>query len=284
MKKSAIFYLTLASFSFGLFVVLVRYLLNLGLESLPLVASTGIFLMIFSVLYCLLKLHQIRKISKRNWFKIFILGLLATFVGRILMFVGQSLTTAINAGFLMKLTGLTTIPFAYFLLGEKIERKDCIAFIIMLIGTFLLVTKGSLNMVNIGDLILIILVIIIGFTNSLAKQVMKEVHPNIISSLRMIIGTILQLVFFIPFFGYATFAPLLTNLTLVFVGGILGFTYLFTYYKGIELAGASRATIFFLLSAVFTAVFAYIFIEETISMVAGMGAILILGGAFYLAK
>jgi len=105
MKKSAIFYLSLASFSFGLFVVLLKYLLNLGLESLPLVASTGVFLIIFSVLYCLLKSPQLRKISKINWFKIFILGLLATFAGRILMFVGQSLTTAINAGFLMKLTG-----------------------------------------------------------------------------------------------------------------------------------------------------------------------------------
>jgi len=60
--------------------------------------------------------------------------------------------------------------------------------------------------------------------------------------------------------------------------------YLFTFYRGIELTGASIATIFFLLSAVFTAIFAYIFLEETINIISGIGAILILLGALYLAK
>lgn len=284
MNKSAIFYLTLASFSYGLFVVLVKYLLNLGLESLPLVASTGVFFFIFSILYCLFNSSQLKQISKRNWFKIFILGLFATFAGRILMFVGQSFTTAINAGFLLKLTGLTTIPFAYFLLREKIERKDYIAFLIMLIGTFLLVTKGSFNIPNIGDLLLVLLVIILGFTNTLAKQVMKEVNPNIISSLRLFFGNLLLFGFVTPFLGKATFSPLTTNFVLVSISAILGFIYLFTFYKGIELTGASMATIFFLLSAVFTTIFAYILLGESIGIVRGLGAVLILIGAFYLSK
>ncbi|MBZ9572089.1 DMT family transporter [Patescibacteria group bacterium] len=284
MKKSAIFYLTLASFSYGLFVVLVKYLLNLGLKSLPLVVSTGVFFFIFSILYCLFNFSYLKNISKRNWIKIFILGALATFTGRILMFVGQSFTTAINAGFLLKLTGLTTIPFAYFLLREKIEKKDYIAFLIMLIGTFLLVTGGRFDIPNIGDLLLILLVIIFGFTNTLAKQVMREVSPNSVSSLRLFFGNLLLFGFITPFLGKATFTPLTTNLALVFVGAILGFIYLFTFYRGIKLAGASTATIFFLLSAVFTTVFAYILLGESIGLVKGLGAVLMLIGAFFLAK
>ena len=200
------------------------------------------------------------------------------------MFVGQSLTSATNAGFLMKLTAVTTLPFAYFLLGEKVERKDFFAFLIMLVGTFFLVTEGKLTMPRIGDLILILLVTMIGFTNSLARLVMKDVNPYVISSLRLSIGNFLHLAIFLCLSGLPILTPLLTIPTFIFIAGLLGFTYIFTFYKGIELAGASIATIFFLLSAVFTAVFAYLFLHETIGVIAGIGAVLILIGAFFLAK
>lgn len=284
MKKSAIFFLTLASFSFGSFVVLLKYLLNLGYSSFSLVASTAIFLLIFGVFYSFVRRDEIKKISRKNWLRIFLLGFLATFLGRILMFVGQSLTSAINAGFLMKLTAVTTLPFAYFLLGEKVERKDFFAFLIMLVGTFFLVTGGKLTMPRIGDLILILLVTMIGFTNSLARLVMKDVNPYVISSLRLSIGSFLHLAIFLCLFDLPILTPLLTIPTFIFIAGLLGFTYIFTFYKGIELAGASIATIFFLLSAVFTAVFAYLFLHEAIGVIAGIGAVLILIGAFFLAK
>ena len=284
MNKQAIFYLTLTSFSYGIFVVLTKYLLNFGLNSLSLAVSMGAFMLFFSILYLFSDLSKIRKISKINWFKILLLGFLATFVGRILMFVGQSFTTATNAGFLLKLTGLTVLPFAYFMLGEKIKKKDFIAFLIMIIGIFLLTTGGILTTSNTGDILIILLVILLGFTNSLAKQIMKDVNPNVVSSLRLIVGNGFLIGFITPFFGQAVFAPLFLQPIWIFIGSILGIITIFGLYKGIELVGASKAIIFFLLSSVFTAMFAFIFLGEVLSYIQWVGGILILTGTYLLAR
>ncbi|MCD6396604.1 MAG: DMT family transporter, partial [Spirochaetaceae bacterium] len=203
---------------------------------------------------------------------------------RILMFIGQNFTTATNAGFLLKLSSLTVIPFAYFMLGEKIKKRVIIAFLIMIFGVFLLTTNGALTTPKVGDILIIILATLLGFTNSLAKEIMKGVDSNIISSLRLIIGNFLLLCFITPLLGFEAFTPLFGDALWVFVAGILGYIYILSLYKGIELVGASKATIFFLLSAVFTAFFAFIFLREVLSYIQLIGGFMILGGAYIIAK
>ena len=64
------------------------------------------------------------------------------------------MTSANNVGFLSKLNVLTVLPFAYFMLKEKISKKVFIAVMVMLFGTFLLSTNLSFAKINVGDLIL----------------------------------------------------------------------------------------------------------------------------------
>ncbi|MCK4635091.1 MAG: DMT family transporter [Candidatus Aenigmarchaeota archaeon] len=275
--------MTLASIFYGSFPIITKFLLNLGIEPLSLIVSSAIFIMIFGISYLLINLSKVKEISRKNWFKILLITFLATSIGNILIFIGQSLTTATNLSFLIKLTGLTVLPFAYFMLGEKLKRKDFIAFMIVISGVFLLTTNGTLITPNLGDILIIILAIIIGFTNSLAKQIMKDVSPNVISSLRILIGNLLLIGFIVPL-GYASFTPLFIQPFWILIGAIFGTSSIFLLYKGIELAGASKATIFFLLSAIFTAVFAFIFLGEVLSYIQWIGAACILGGAYLLAR
>ncbi|UCG94939.1 MAG: DMT family transporter [archaeon] len=283
MNKEAIFYLTLASVFYGSFPVIMKFLLNLGIEPLSLTVSSSVFIMIFGLSYILLNSSKVKKISKKNWLKILLLALLATSIGNILIFIGQSLTTATNASFLIKLTALTVIPFSYFLLDEKLKKKDFVAFVIMIIGVFFLTTGGTLNIMNIGDILIILLAIIIGFTNSFAKQIMKDVNPNIISSLRVFIGNLVLTSLLISM-SYASFSPLFIQPFWIFMGAAVGTASIFLLYKGIELSGASNATIFFLLSSVFATAFAFIFLGEVLSYIQLAGGIMILTGAYLIAK
>ena len=284
MKKQAVFYLMIASASYGSFVVLTKHLLNQGQHPLALVASTAIIFIAFSCAYNSTQTTRIKKITTTDWKKIIILGILATFIGRMLMFEGQALTSAINAGFLVKLTAITTIPFAHYMNKEKLKKTAWIATAIMLIGTYFLTTQGQITNINTGDLLLILLAIILGYTNPLAKQVMAQVKAFLTASLRLSIGATLQTITIALIIGTSIITPITTEPLLLLTLGALGISYLFTFFKGIELAGAAKATIFFLLSAVFSTGLAITFLNETLHPAQLGGGALILTGAYILAK
>ncbi|MFB6075602.1 MAG: EamA family transporter, partial [Candidatus Aenigmatarchaeota archaeon] len=164
-----------------------------------------------------------------------IIGLLATFLGRIIVFYGQKYTTATNVGFLIKLTSLTVIPFAYFMLDERMGKKVLIPFLIMVVGVFFLTTGGKLIVPRFGDILIIMLVVLLGFTNSLAKQIMADVDPNVVSTLRLLMGSSLLIGVLPTFFGVESFTPLLQNGPLVFIGGSMSFLYIMSFYRGIEI-------------------------------------------------
>ena len=69
--------------------------------------------------------------------------------------VGIALTDAVNAGFLVKFTTVTTILFAWILLREKLTALKVITVFLMLIGVYLLTTQGQVLVPQAGDIFLI---------------------------------------------------------------------------------------------------------------------------------
>jgi drug/metabolite transporter (DMT)-like permease len=152
------------------------------------------------------------------------------------------------------------------------------------VGAFLLSTSVVPKMPQIGDLIIILAAIQLGFTNSLAKRTMSKIPAEVISSMRLIFAAIFLLVAIPLLQGAGSFASISNGFWYVISSALLTSTFVFTFYKGIELSTPSLASIFFLLSAVVSAVLAYFVLGEILSLIQIIGGLLILVGAYFIGK
>jgi len=75
--------------------------------------------------------------------------------GTSLALIGIALTDAINAGFLVKLTTVTTILFAWILLKERMTVIKVVILFMMLVGAYLLTTQAQVLIPKTGDLFLL---------------------------------------------------------------------------------------------------------------------------------
>jgi len=200
------------------------------------------------------------------------------------LFLGQNITTAVNAGFLIRLIPLFVLPLAYLLLGEKSSRNSIFFMLIMLIGAFLLITNGTLTIPNIGDLLIIFVALVVAFQSVFAKKIMRSVSTEIVIFFRVCISALL-IVVFVPFLlGYQSLSVSFDSLLYILFTAILYFLSVAFHYKAIKLVGPFITNTFFLSGSLFSALFAYILLGEILSFVQWTGALCVLGGAYLLSR
>ena len=225
-------------------------------------------------------LKFIKKYELRN---LVILGIISA-AAILILFLAQNITTAVNAGFLIRLTPLFVLPLAYLLLREKSSGNSIFFMLIMLIGAFLLITNGTLTIPNMGDLLIIVAALVVAFQSVFAKKIMRNVSTEIVIFFRVCISALL-IVIFIPFLlGYQSLSALFDGLFYVLITAILYFLSVTCQYRAIKLVGPFITNTFFLSGSLFSALFAYILLGEILSFVQWIGALCVLGGAYLLSK
>ncbi|WP_218673728.1 DMT family transporter, partial [Candidatus Entotheonella palauensis] len=88
-------------------------MLNFGSSFFSLIFSSFIFIRSE-------KISTLKNIDKISWVYIIFIGILMGVLARLVLLYGQSLTTASNAGFLVRTSPVFTIVLGYFFLNEKI--------------------------------------------------------------------------------------------------------------------------------------------------------------------
>jgi len=91
----------------------------------------------------------------RLYWKLFFANGIQSGLGSWLGIIGISLTAAINAGFLVKLSTVTTVIFAWLILNERLSLMKVLMVVIMLSGAYLLTTRGQILLPRIGDLFIL---------------------------------------------------------------------------------------------------------------------------------
>ena len=284
MNKKAIFYVIIASVTYGYYLVLTKQGLKFGLNPLSFAMTTGLLSGLFSLFLLVPKINSVKNLKRGDIKSLLILGVIASGISQLTIYYGQKFTSAVNAGFLVKLTALTTIPFSYFLIKEKLKKNVSIPILLTLLGTFLLSTGGKLEIPKLGDLLIIFGTIQLGFTNAYSKKVMGKISSYITSGFRLIFGGIFMLIFVSVLLGVNAFSSLFNGFWFVLFSAILITIVIFTFYKGIELLTPSTVAILFLLSAVFSTLFAYFVLDETISLIQIIGGGLSLLGLYFLSR
>ena len=87
---------------------------------------------------------------------------------------GTALTSAINAGFLVKIGLVTTTLLALIILHEKMTLSKMMAILAMLMGSFFMSTKGNLIVPQFGDVLIILACLCWSTANVLSKKNPKK--------------------------------------------------------------------------------------------------------------
>ena len=217
-------------------------------------------------------------------------------LGTCLSIIGISLTSAINAGFLVKLSTVTTILFAWLILKERLTVIKILMVFSMLSGAYLLTTKGQMLLPRVGDLFILGACVCWSLGNVLIRKYLKAqpVIVEVITFQKSIAGLPLVL----ALSGLALWIPDIfgsLNQVLscckspagvfpyIFGNGIL-LSFTWTYLNNtLKISSASYMTMMSMVTPVFVSLLAMVFLGERMvgTQIVGAGMIILSGVITY---
>lgn len=198
---------------------------------------------------------------------------LLTAIGLGIFVYGQSQTTAVNASIIATSSMLTTIIYSRYLLGERLTRGQIVWMTVMFGGLYIAIVGLRGVALNRGDLIVLASSLILGFTNTFSKTLMKKAPSSYIANIRIFAGG----VFFIV-------AGLIFNDQLIaseaglwpLAAGFVFWLTISSFYKTIELLNPTEAIVIANSQAIIAPFFGFLLLNEPygLNKIAGAGLIL----------
>lgn len=216
-----------------------------------------------------------RKALKRETLREgFILGL-TLFFGHGFQIVGLKYTTASNSAFITSLYVVFTPFIAYFMLGERVTRRDLTSLVLAVIGLYLI--SGAGTSINYGDFLTLLCAISFAFQIVLVHKFGEKDYLSL---------TFWQLLWNFIFSSLFTLAfeeqvfpkeplPWVGVLYTAVFATVIAFTVQLKYQRYTK---AQRAALIYSSEPVFGSLAAYITLGETLSLRGYLGAALIMNG------
>jgi O-acetylserine/cysteine efflux transporter len=251
-----------------------------GLDGSPL--SSPDYTTLSALVACLLALppvlsgaRAIASCSAACAAKILAIGIFASGVASLLLFWGQRMTTATDAGFLLTLSAFFTVVFAAALLGERIERRKYPAIALLFVGLYLLIVGTESLALNTGDLLIVGTAMLWGITNTIARSVMRDISGQLVAWLRLVIGAAFLAAVVRPDPGEVHSALAGGDLWFI-ASGVMVWLSILLFYKAIEMLGAGMASLIMVSSPVVATAGAVVLLGEVLSPEDLLGGVLIL--------
>lgn len=276
----------LFSFFWAVQIFLSKLAFLAGAKVIPFtVQSTIVAIVLLSVYMLWKKRSAFKQLTPKILVALLIANAIHNGFGGFLSNAGISMTTAINAGFLIQFSTVTTSLLAWLILKEKLTFSKAITLVIIMLGTFLLLTKGQLNSFQLGDLLILLACLSWSLGNVLVRRILKkgQVDSDLISFLRPIAGLPVLLVFVVlaPIYPATTQVIFQQNLFdwqyfgLVFLSGLFMVLLWIFLNRTLKIASASYMTMMSSLTPVLVALLAILFLQETLLPIQWLGVILI---------
>lgn len=246
----------------------------------------GVAFLVLSFIFGSWKLKENKKI---NWIYLLIIGIIGGGFAFLLFFNGLKLTSAGRAGFFHKTLPLYVTVLAFFFLKEKINMKQAMALLLMIVGTLVMVSSqipfGEMWLnPQTGDLLVIGATILWAIENVVAKKAMiKGEHNFVVSFARMFFGGVVL-------FGIALITNkigILVELSsiqwmYILISTLMLFGYVLTYYWAIRYINVSKAASILLISPVITLIAGMFLLGEPAPLLQLIGSAIILIGAYFI--
>lgn len=203
-------------------------------------------------LFALKDWRILKKISKKQWILLVIIGLVGGSIPFLLFFKGLSLTTAAKGAFLHKTMFIYVAFLALIFLREKIDKKFLLGGLFLILGSLFLLKRIPYS-INQGDLLIFLATLFWAAENIISKYVLKELPGRTVAWARMFFGSL----FIFLFLLFTNQLPSLSGVTLtqiswIFVTGAILFGYVMTWYSGLKYIPVSQAAVILLLGSPIT--------------------------------
>jgi drug/metabolite transporter (DMT)-like permease len=257
-----------------------------GLDSSLFVFMKNIIVAVFlfSLIMLFSQFKELKKLSKKDYGKLTLIGIFGGSIPFILFFKGLQLTSAVNASFLHKTMFIWVSLMALFFLKEKLDRKWIIAAVFLLAGNILILKLNSFSF-GIGEVLILIAALFWSIETIISKNALKDLSPRVVGFGRMFFGSFIVLVYIAVTGEIAgIFNVTLTQISWILITSVFLLMYVSFWYTGLKYTEASTATAILLIGSVVTIVLSAIFLQKVISLSEVIGMILLVAGSFILAR
>ncbi|HHI00630.1 MAG TPA: DMT family transporter [Thermococcus litoralis] len=220
----------------------------------------------------MLLIFRRRALAKETFFEGFILGA-TLFFGHGFQIVGLKYTSASNSAFITSLYVVFTPFIAYFILGDRVRRRDGLSLGVAIIGLYLI--SGASLSFNYGDLLTILCAVSFAFQIVLVQKFGEKDYISLAFwqiFWNFVFSTVYALIFE-EFVLPVEIAPWIGVLYTGVFATVIAFTLQVKYQKETK---AHKAALIYSAEPIFGHISAFLTIGEVLSLRGYLGALLIL--------
>ncbi len=277
-------YVSLFSISWSINIILTRIILQRGIDPIQLAFQTLVGSTIFLAIFLLsTNPKSLVTGSKKSILGAIISGMIGGGLANIVSNIGLNLSTAANYGFLIKTSTAFVVVLAYLFLKESLSRLKIILVVTMLLGSYLISTKGKLILPQVGDVFILLGALGFAVATIINKAVIKkDILPNVVSFYRALMGAIVSLTFLVVTSGSLSFNSEL--LSLIILSSLFQSIIYIYLNKSLSVASASYTTIMSMAVPVIVLLISVVFLKESFILPQIFGAVLIVGAGIMTQK
>ncbi len=213
---------------------------------------------------------------------LFIMGLTGVALFNIFMFLALERTSSNNAGLLSALNPVAIAIISFLWVGEKMTARKVLGMVISFGGVLVVITNGHLERLlqlefNNGDLFMLAAVASWGVYSVAGRKAMQYTSAYLSTLWAGIFGVLVLIPINLP--SFEVVEPNLSFwIALIYVSvGATVIAMLF-WNLGVQKVGGTRSGMFLNFNPIFTAILAYLFLGETMSIMQFLGTAVVIGG------
>ena len=193
-----------------------------------------------------------RKLTKQDWIKLVLIGVIGGSIPFALFFTGLTMTTASTGAIIHKTLFIWVAFLAIIFLREKLTFLQMIGYTLILWGGMWTSGLRGINF-NRGEQMILAATIFWAIENVIAKKALNTIPSELVAWGRMFIGSII-LVSIVVWQGKTNtlFSLSFSNLQATLVGAAFLTGYVLTWYKALSKAPATVVSVVLTLSTIIT--------------------------------
>lgn len=265
-------------------------LMQLGLQGVNSIQLGSLRIIFAAIFLIIVGFKHIPKIPLYKWKFIALTSFFGTFVPAYLFAIALSKIDGSVSSILNSLTPLNTLSAGLLFFGMNVQRSQVFGVIIGFIGCVLLVLfgEGENTTENYYYAILIVIAsVFYGINVNLIKKYLSDLKPLTISTGNFVIMFIpaLIILYFTGFFDIISETKVQTSLGFIAILGILGTGFSnILFFKLIQLSSPVFASSVTYIIPVVAFALGYLFMNETLSIIQLLGALIVLVGVYFSSK
>jgi drug/metabolite transporter (DMT)-like permease len=206
----------------------------------------------------------------------------AVFLAVGILIFGLRYTSATNAALLVTTSIVATPIFSYFLLKERLNKKQWVWMIALFFGLYIAIVGVHAFSPRIGDVIVLSSVLFFGFGNAYSRVVMKRMkRPGIVPDVRIVIGAMLAMA--TGMVVIRNYSMLVEILPFALLAGFFYWLCIKTFAASVHLINANEAVVLNNSHIFFTSIIGVLILGEHYTIEKFVGSVIVIISVYFIA-